>query len=49
VTLPNVRVGYVMGTGDEVPDSFRALGLTVEMLDSSVLAAGDLSLQDVIV
>ena len=43
VVIPNVRVGYVMGTGDEVPDSLRLLGVEVEMLDRSALAQSDLS------
>jgi len=43
VVVPNVRVGYVMGTGDEVPDSLRLLGIDVDMLSRSALAQSDLS------
>ncbi len=40
---PNLRAGYVMGTGDEVPEGLRQLGISVDMLDTAALAAGDLS------
>jgi hypothetical protein len=44
-----VRVGYIMGSGDEVPDAIRRMGLSVTMLDETQLATGDLSLFDTIV
>jgi hypothetical protein len=44
-----VKVGYVMGGGDEVPDAIRRLGLDVTMLDADMLATGDLSQFDTIV
>jgi len=40
---PNLRVGYIMGVGDEVPAALEQLGLNVEMLDADDLAWGDLS------
>ncbi len=40
---PNLKVGYVMGAGDLVPAGIEQLGASVEMLDSSALANGDLS------
>ena len=40
---PNLRAGYVMGTGDEVPEGLRQLGVPVEMLDTAALATGDLA------
>jgi LmbE family N-acetylglucosaminyl deacetylase len=44
VTLPrDLRIGYVMGTGDEVPDAIRQLGATLTMLDADDVAFGDLS------
>jgi LmbE family N-acetylglucosaminyl deacetylase len=43
VVVPNVRVGYVIGSGDEVPDSLRLLGIYVDVLDSTALAQSDLS------
>jgi LmbE family N-acetylglucosaminyl deacetylase len=44
-----VRVGYIMGSGDEVPDAIRRMGLDVTMLDETQLATGDLSRFDTIV
>ena len=43
------RIGYVMGAGDEVPDTLRQLGCEVVLLDASDLASGDLSQFDAIV
>ena len=40
---PNLRVGYIMGVGDEVPPALEQLGLHVEMLEADDLAWGDLS------
>ena len=44
-----VRVGYVMGSGDEVPEALRRMGLPVTLLEEADLAAGDLSRFDTIV
>ena len=44
-----VRVGYIMGTGDRVPEAIRLLGLNVEMLDEKDLSIGYLSKFDTIV
>lgn len=44
-----VRVGYIMGTGDQVPEAIRRLGLNVTMLEEKDLATGDLSRFDTIV
>ncbi|MCA1616004.1 MAG: hypothetical protein LC800_18260, partial [Acidobacteria bacterium] len=44
-----VRVGYVMGSGDEVPAAIERMGLKVTLLSESDLAAGDLSRFDTIV
>jgi hypothetical protein len=44
VRIPsNLRVGYVMGTGDEVPAALRGLGAEVRLLDADDLSWGDLS------
>jgi LmbE family N-acetylglucosaminyl deacetylase len=44
VSLPkNLQIGYVMGTGDEVPAALRQLGATVTMLSADDVAFGDLS------
>jgi LmbE family N-acetylglucosaminyl deacetylase len=44
-----VKVGYVMGSGDLVPDAIRRMGLDVSLIDEEQLAAGDLSRFDTIV
>jgi hypothetical protein len=46
---PGLRVGYVMGVGDEMPEAIRQLGPDVRLLDASDLASGDLSRYNVIV
>lgn len=43
---PGQRIGYVMGAGDSVPAGLEQLGASVEMLDASALATGDLSRYD---
>ena len=40
---PGLRVGYVMGVGDEVPAAIAQLGASVTLLDREALATGDLS------
>jgi hypothetical protein len=44
-----VKVGYIMGSGDEVPDAIRRMGVDITMLDADMLATGDLSRFDTIV
>ena len=44
-----VRVGYVMGSGDQIPDALRRMGVTVTLIDAAMLATGDLSRFDTIV
>ena len=44
-----VSVGYIMGSGDRVPQAIEQMGLSVTMLDENYLSAGDLSKFDVIV
>jgi LmbE family N-acetylglucosaminyl deacetylase len=46
---PGLRVGYVMGVGDEVPGAIQQLGADVHLIDDRELASGDLSRFDVIV
>ena len=43
VKIAPVRVGYVMGVGDQVPAAIEDLGLELTYLDASDLAEGDLS------
>ena len=46
---PGLRAGYVMGTGDTVPDAIEALGIKTHLLTDEELAAGDLSQWNVLV
>ena len=46
---PGLRVGYVMGTGDLVPQAIEALGIEPHILTEAELASGDLSQWNVIV
>jgi LmbE family N-acetylglucosaminyl deacetylase len=46
---PSLRVGYVMGTGDTVPEAIEALGITPHLLSNDELATADLSEWNVIV
>jgi LmbE family N-acetylglucosaminyl deacetylase len=48
-TTPNLTVGYIMGTGDQVPPAIEQLGAKVEMVTPDMLAWGNLSRYDVIV
>lgn len=49
LAVADVRVGYIMGTGDRVPEAIKLLGLDVTMLNERDLTTGDLSRFDVIV
>ena len=40
---PNLNVGYIVGAGDDVPQSLTNLGINVHFLSSGDLASGDLS------
>ena len=44
-----VKVGYIMGSGDEVAEAIRRMGVDVTMIDGDMLATGDLSRFDTIV
>ena len=44
-----VKVGYISGSGDRVPEAIRQMGLSVELLSEKQLASGNLSMFDVIV
>ncbi len=46
---PSLKVGYVMGTGDDVPQSLAGMGVHVTMLSPQDVSTGDLSAYDVIV
>ncbi|MGI8470349.1 MAG: PIG-L family deacetylase [Pyrinomonadaceae bacterium] len=44
-----VKVGYIMGSGDSIPEAVRQMGLSVDLLGEKDLSGGDLSKYDVIV
>ncbi len=46
---PGLRVGYVMGTGDLVPEAIEELGAAPRLLSDEDLSTGDLSAWNVIV
>ena len=46
---PGLRIGYIMGTGDQVPDAIEALGVTPHLLTAAEVASGDFSACNVIV
>ncbi len=45
---PNLNVGYVMGTGDDVPQALEELGIHPHLLSASEIASADLSRFDAI-
>jgi hypothetical protein len=45
---PGLRLGYVTGSGDDVPASLEHLGVKVSFLASADIASGDLSKYDAI-
>lgn len=49
VSIKQVRVGYVMGSGDSGPEALRQMGVEVELLDAKALTSADLSKFDTIV
>jgi hypothetical protein len=46
---PGLRVGYVMGTGDSVPEAIRELGVEPQLITDDELTSADLSQWNVIV
>lgn len=45
----NLKVGYVIGSGDDGPQALRQMGVSVNIINAAELASGDLSKYDVIV
>lgn len=45
---PGLRLGYVMGVGDEVPQSLEQLGAKVQLLNTNDLSTGRLDQYDVV-
>ncbi|HEY2861107.1 MAG TPA: PIG-L family deacetylase [Terracidiphilus sp.] len=46
---PGLRVGYIMGPGDLVPEAIEAMGVTPHLLSENELTSGDLSAWNVLV
>ncbi|WP_158748248.1 PIG-L family deacetylase [Acidobacterium sp. S8] len=46
---PNLKVGYIMGTGDEVPQALEQIGIQSHLLTDDEILHGDLSQYDAIV
>jgi hypothetical protein len=46
---PGLRIGYVMGTGDRVPEAIEGLGVAPHLLTAAELTTADLSAWNVIV
>ncbi len=46
---PQLRIGYIMGTGDDVPDAIEALGAMPHVLSKAEIASADFSAWNVIV
>jgi LmbE family N-acetylglucosaminyl deacetylase len=46
---PGLRIGYVMGPGDLVPEAIEGMGVTPHLVSDAELATGDLSVWNVIV
>jgi LmbE family N-acetylglucosaminyl deacetylase len=44
-----VKIGYIMGSGDKVPQAIQRLGLNVTMLDEKALSTGNLNQYDTII
>jgi hypothetical protein len=40
---PQLKVGYIMGTGDEIPTVLESVGLNISLISPQELAYGDLS------
>ncbi|MEK7722815.1 MAG: hypothetical protein AAB336_00550, partial [Acidobacteriota bacterium] len=47
--ISTVKIGYIMGSGDKVPQAIQRLGLNVTMLDEKMLSTGTLNQFDTIV
>jgi LmbE family N-acetylglucosaminyl deacetylase len=47
--IAHVKVGYIMGSGDQVPDALRRMAVDVTMINEEMLTTGDLSIFDTIV
>ncbi len=46
---PDLKIGYIMGTGDDVPTALTEIGIQPHMLTAADLSEGDLSAYDAII
>lgn len=46
---PGLKVGYVRGSGDDIPEALAQLGVAVREISEAELASGDLSVYDTII
>ena len=46
---PDLNIGYIVGAGDEIPESLVNLGINVHFLSAGDIASGDLSKFDAII
>jgi LmbE family N-acetylglucosaminyl deacetylase len=46
---PGLRIGYIMGPGDLVPEAIEALGITPHLLSTAEVVSGDFSTWNVLV
>ncbi|MBZ5553809.1 MAG: PIG-L family deacetylase [Acidobacteriia bacterium] len=46
---PGLKVGYIMGTGDRIPEGLEQMGVSVTLLDDQALAIGSLDGFDAII
>jgi LmbE family N-acetylglucosaminyl deacetylase len=46
---PNLRVGYIIGVGDDIPDVLKSIGVNVTIISPEELKSGDLSKYNTIV
>ncbi len=49
INIPGGRIGYIMGAGDEIPQSLRSIGYEVILLSDEELESGDLSIYNAII
>jgi len=46
---PGLKVGYIAGSGDDIPEALAQLGVNVKMLGEGEVISGDLSVYDTII
>jgi hypothetical protein len=49
ITVPSGKIGYIMGSGDEIPEALSQLGYDVQLLSDNDLEESDLSVYTAII